>query len=410
MPNKHIISFHFISGILLIAFTTAVYLSFKDIPLLTPKVINSMILTAIAYGLTALSINTLIRFPGKRSWLNILPSLGIAYSATFVVFGFFFITFSNSFVLFNGFITAIFFYLDYWWRSKHPPRMAFIPLGRASHADKLPTVKWACLSEPRLPTTPIQAVVADLHSTELSPQWQKFLANCTLQSIPVYNIRQIEESLTGRVRIQHMYENELGSLLPSPTYMLVKRCLDIVLVIISLPITLPLMLLTAIAIRCESQGKVLFTQNRVGQKGHEFKIYKFRSMRLDSEQAGAKLAQPNDNRITKVGKWIRKTRLDELPQLWNILKGEMSLVGPRPEQKIFVEQFEQSIPFYNYRHIVKPGLSGWAQVTQGYASNTDETQIKIEHDFYYIKHFSFSLDILILCKTIKTILTGFGAR
>lgn len=410
MPNKHIISFYCISGMLLITFTTIIYLSFKDISLLTSKVINSIILTTIAYGLTTLSITTLLRFPGKRNWLNILPSLGIAYSATFVVFGFFFITFSNSFVLFNGLITTIFFYLDYCWRSKHPPHMAFIPIGRASHANELPTVKWLCLSEPKLPTTPIQAVVADLHSTKLSAKWQKFLADCTLQSIPVYNIRQIEESLTGRVKIQHMYENELGSLLPSSTYMLVKRCLDIVFVMISLPITLPLMLLTVIAIRIESQGKVLFTQNRIGQKGKEFKIYKFRSMREDSEQTGAKLAQPNDNRITKVGKWIRKTRLDELPQLWNIIKGEMSLIGPRPEQKIFVEQFEQSIPFYNYRHIVKPGLSGWAQVTQGYASNTDETKIKLEYDFYYIKHFSFSLDILILCKTIKTILTGFGAR
>ena len=111
-----------------------------------------------------------------------------------------------------------------------------------------------------------------------------------------------------------------------------------------------------------------------------------------------------------MGKFIRKTRLDELPQFWNILRGDMSLIGPRPEQRVFVEQFNQRIPFYNYRHIVKPGLSGWAQVTQGYAGNEDETQIKLEHDFYYIKHFSLSLDILIIFKTIKTILTGFGAR
>ena len=173
---------------------------------------------------------------------------------------------------------------------------------------------------------------------------------------------------------------------------------------------LPLMLLTAIAIRLESAGSVLFVQNRVGQGGREFKIYKFRSMRTDSEQNGAQLAQVGDSRITRVGSFIRKTRLDELPQFFNILKGDMSLIGPRPEQKVFVEQFEKSIPFYQYRHIVKPGLSGWAQVTQGYAGNTDETQVKIEHDFYYIKHFSFSLDVLIMFKTVKIILTGFGAR
>ena len=133
-------------------------------------------------------------------------------------------------------------------------------------------------------------------------------------------------------------------------------------------------------------------------------------MIINSEKDGAKLAQVGDTRITRVGRFIRKTRLDELPQFWNILKGDMSLIGPRPEQKVFVEQFNKRIPFYNYRHIVKPGLSGWAQVTQGYAGNEDETQIKLEHDFYYIKHFSFSLDILIIFKTIKTILTGFGAR
>ena len=192
--------------------------------------------------------------------------------------------------------------------------------------------------------------------------------------------------------------------------MLIKRIMDIALIIISLPLTLPLMCLTALAVVLESRGGALFTQNRIGQGGREFTIYKFRSMAKNSEAHGAQLAQIGDARITRVGKFIRKTRLDELPQFWNILRGDMSLIGPRPEQRVFVEQFNDSIPFYNYRHIVKPGLSGWAQVTQGYAGNEDETQIKLEHDFYYIKHFSLSLDILIIFKTIKTILTGFGAR
>ena len=134
------------------------------------------------------------------------------------------------------------------------------------------------------------------------------------------------------------------------------------------------------------------------------------SMVSDSEKDGAKFAQTNDERITKIGKFIRQTRIDELPQFFNILKGDMSLIGPRPEQKVFVEQFEQAIPFYNYRHIVKPGLSGWAQVTQGYASDTEETQVKIEYDFYYIKNFSFLLDLVTIAKTIRIIMTGFGAR
>ncbi|MDE8034084.1 sugar transferase [Actinobacillus equuli subsp. equuli] len=182
------------------------------------------------------------------------------------------------------------------------------------------------------------------------------------------------------------------------------------MVLLSFPIVLPVMLITAILIKLESEGPVLFIQKRIGQKGEEFSIYKFRSMCKDSEKDGAKLASVGDMRVTRVGKFIRKTRIDELPQFFNVLKGDMALIGPRPGQKAFVEQFDQNIPFYSYRHIVKPGITGWAQVTHGYAATKDETQVKIEHDFYYIRHFSFALDVLIFFKTIQTMLTGFGAR
>lgn len=399
-----------INGIVLITLTTTLYLSQKDIALFHIKIINSALICLIAYALAAVSINKLLYFPGKQSWLHILPAVGLSYGSVFFISGILFITFSNSFVLINSLLATLFFVGDFIRRNRHLPNMAYIPHGRAGSAAQIPHANWICLNTPELPQTPVQAVVADLHCPDLSADWQRFLAACTLDGIPVYNIRQIEESLTGRVKIRHLYENDLGSLLPPAGYMLIKRLLDILCVLAALPFALPLMLLTAIAIRLESAGSVLFVQNRVGQGGREFKIYKFRSMRTDSEQNGAQLAQVGDSRITRVGSFIRKTRLDELPQFFNILKGDMSLIGPRPEQKVFVEQFEKSIPFYQYRHIVKPGLSGWAQVTQGYAGNTDETQVKIEHDFYYIKHFSFSLDVLIIFKTMKIILTGFGAR
>ena len=399
-----------INGIVLITLTTTLYLSQKDIALFHIKIINSALICLIAYALAAVSINKLLYFPGKQSWLHILPAVGLSYGSVFFISGILFVTFSNSFVLINSLLATLFFVGDFIRRNRHLPNMAYIPHGRAGSAAQIPHANWICLNTPELPQTSVQAVVADLHCPDLSADWQRFLAACTLDGIPVYNIRQIEESLTGRVKIRHLYENDLGSLLPPAGYMLVKRLLDILCVLVALPFALPLMLLTAIAIRLESAGSVLFVQNRVGQGGREFKIYKFRSMRTDSEQNGAQLAQVGDSRITRVGSFIRKTRLDELPQFFNILKGDMSLIGPRPEQKVFVEQFEKSIPFYQYRHIVKPGLSGWAQVTQGYAGNTDETQVKIEHDFYYIKHFSFSLDVLIMFKTVKIILTGFGAR
>lgn len=236
------------------------------------------------------------------------------------------------------------------------------------------------------------------------------MAQCTLNRIPVYNVRQLEESLTGRVKIRHMYENDLGSLLPSPVYSLVKRIMDITLIVVTFPITLPIMAITAIAIRLESEGGAMFIQNRVGQGGKEFKIYKFRSMCKDSEKDGAQFASSGDMRVTRIGKFIRKTRIDELPQFFNVLKGDMSLIGPRPEQKAFVDKFEEQIPFYNYRHIVKPGISGWAQVVHGYAADVDDTRIKLEYDLYYIKNFSLWLDILIIFKTLKTMVTGFGAR
>lgn len=291
--------------------------------------------------------------------------------------------------------------------------MAYIPLGRCQNFENTINIKWLRLENPRLDTATakrIDGIVADLASPELNDEWQRFLTEQTLQGVPVYNQQQMYESLTGRSPIQHLYENDLGSLLPSQNYLIIKQLLDNLAVVLVSPLVVPICLLTAIAIRLESSGKAIFVQERVGQGGKLFKIYKFRSMTTDAEKHGAKLAQQNDARVTKVGKFIRKTRIDELPQFINVLKGEMSLIGPRPEQLSFVKQFEQKIPFYNYRHIVKPGISGWAQVTQGYAGNEDETALKIQYDFFYIKNVSLALDLLIVIKTVQTMLTGFGAR
>jgi exopolysaccharide biosynthesis polyprenyl glycosylphosphotransferase len=288
--------------------------------------------------------------------------------------------------------------------------LAYIPIGRAiDMPEQVPSAAWLKLDTTCLDQS-VNGIVADLHSYDLTDEWQQFIANKTLQGIPVYHHRHIRESLTGRVKINHMYENDLGSLLPSYNYMVVKRFLEIALILVSIPITIPIILITIVLIKLESSGPVLFMQQRVGVGGKEFIIYKLRSMSKDSESNGAKMASKSDMRVTRVGKFIRKTRIDELPQFWNIIKGEMSLIGPRPEQKFFVDEFDNTIPFYNYRHIVKPGITGWAQVMHGYAADEDETKIKVEHDFYYIKHFSFTLDLLIVFKTLHTMITGFGAR
>lgn len=375
---------------------------------------NSMILASLGVLLVTLGQHKLAQFPGQRSLSFLLPTLFVVVMLLGAVVLVLRLPYALYYFAFSGAIGLVFFFGSHLLEQKvHQPYMAYIPLGHCQDFEQIFQIHWLRLEQPMLTqiqAKQIQAIVVDLSAPELDERWQRFLTEQTLQGMPVYNNRQVYESLTGRSPIRHLYENDLGSLLPSQGYLWLKQLLDSVAVLVVAPLVLPICLLTAIAIRLESSGKVIFTQERVGQGGKLFKIYKFRSMTMDAEKHGAKLAQANDARVTKVGKFIRKTRIDELPQFINVLKGDMSLIGPRPEQLSFVKAFEQTIPFYSYRHIVKPGISGWAQVMQGYASDTDETALKVQYDFYYIKHISFALDLLIVLKTIQTMLTGFGAR
>ncbi len=193
-------------------------------------------------------------------------------------------------------------------------------------------------------------------------------------------------------------------------YLSTKRVLDLVAIGLVLPMAIGIAVVTAIAIKLESPGAVFFWQKRVGMNGKVFNMLKFRSMTSDSEKHGSQFAQSNDMRVTRVGKFIRKFRVDEIPQLWNVLKGEMSLIGPRPEQESFVEEFNKSIPNYSLRHMVMPGITGLAQTEQGYVADAEATITKLEYDLYYIKNMSLLTDAQITLKTIYTIMTGFGAR
>ncbi|QEM87759.1 sugar transferase [Glaesserella parasuis] len=353
----------------------------------------------------------LMSYPGNRSTGFILSAVISIYVILILFLIFFKIDYSLSLFILSFFITLIlagglyFIMLRYFKQS-----IAVVPFGRIKNLESITTVNWMELEKPDLSERTYDAIVVDLYSEDLTEKWQEFLAESALMNIKIYNAKNLEESLTGRVRSRYFYENDLGAIQPSGIYQIIKRIIDVIAVLVTLPITVFIMLITAIAIRLESKGNVLFIQKRVGQGGREFNLYKFRSMCQDSEKDGTKFATTNDMRITKVGKFIRKTRIDELPQFFNVLKGDMSLIGPRPEQKVFVDKFIKEIPFYNYRHIVKPGISGWAQVLQGYTADVDDTKVKLQYDLYYIKNFSIWLDILIVFKTIKTMLTGFGAR
>ena len=189
-----------------------------------------------------------------------------------------------------------------------------------------------------------------------------------------------------------------------------KNIMDKTLAVIGILLTMPLMILTAICIKMESKGPVIFSQSRMGLDEKPFILYKFRSMYFDAEKKGAVWAQEKDPRITRVGKIIRFLRIDELPQMWNVLKGEMSFVGPRPEQLEFVRQLEKEIPYYMLRHNVKPGITGWAQVNYNYGASINDALEKLQFDLYYIKNRGFLLDVYIMMRTIRVIIFGIGAR
>jgi len=190
-----------------------------------------------------------------------------------------------------------------------------------------------------------------------------------------------------------------------------RRVFDLVIATIVLVLALPLLLIVAALVKLDSRGPVFYRQERIGRKGHPFILYKFRSMRADAELGGVpQWAAIGDSRVTRVGKYIRYTRIDEIPQLINVLRGEMSVIGPRPERPYFVEQLTAEIPLYCFRHFVKPGITGWAQINAPYGASIDDARRKLRFDLYYIKHCGLKLDLLILLRTLRVILFQEGAR
>ncbi len=187
-----------------------------------------------------------------------------------------------------------------------------------------------------------------------------------------------------------------------------KRLFDVTFSFIIGIIALPIIAISAIIVKLESKGPIFFIQERIGEGNRPFKIIKFRSMTTDAEKHGPQWASKNDNRVTKWGKIMRATRIDELPQLWNVIKGEMSFVGPRPEREFFIQQLEKEIPYYNLRHTVKPGLTGWAQVMYPYGASVEDAYKKLQYDLYYIKHNNMVFDIMVILKTINIVIFGKG--
>jgi sugar transferase (PEP-CTERM system associated) len=239
------------------------------------------------------------------------------------------------------------------------------------------------------------------------------LLECRLRGINVEEWPTFYEKQTGKIFVANLRPSWLifsDGFVKTDTTRMLKRVTDVALALVGLTLSLPVMLLVAIAIKLDSHGPVLFRQKRVGERGRIFVLNKFRSMAVDAERNGAVWASAEDPRATRVGRWIRRTRLDELPQCWNVLVGDMSFVGPRPERPEFVATLVQDIPFYMGRHSVKPGITGWAQVRHRYAASIQDSMEKLQYDMYYIKNLSPLLDLVILLSTVQVVLFARGAR
>jgi len=262
------------------------------------------------------------------------------------------------------------------------------------------------------PNEPMEntTLVVDLRPV-MSDRMAQYISSWNLAGYPVRALSTVYEEYTGRLPMVHLAEGwELSAPVRRNEYAAVKRVIDVVLVVATAPLWIFLAAVIWLSVRLDSTGPAIYRQSRMGRDGESFMLYKFRTMIVDAEQNGPQFAAANDSRLTKVGRFLRRFRVDEIPQLVNVLKGDLSLVGPRPERPVFTEQFESTIPFYGYRHLVRPGVTGWAQVNFGYADNERETVEKLTYDLYYVKHMSPWLDLSILGRSMWTVLSGFGAK
>lgn len=246
----------------------------------------------------------------------------------------------------------------------------------------------------------------------LSERVARFVSSSDVAGYKIRPFSSVYEEHTGRVPLVHLGEGwEISApLLEVAPWLPGKRIFDLVITIALSPIWLLVGLTVAGYVRLVTGGPALFHQPRVGHDGRVFTMYKFRTMDEDAEKDGPAFASENDHRVMNGVRFLRTSRLDEMPQLWNVLKGEMSLVGPRAEQVPFVEEFRKRIPFYDHRHLVRPGVTGWAQVNYGYADDQADTIEKLTYDLYYVKHMSPVMDLRVLSKSVWTVLSGFGAR
>ncbi len=375
---------------------------------------NTFIGVVLAIGLGAWLMRNIAGYPGSEALSSTLPSFCGSFGILLIFFIFARVPY-NRMILVSGFLisTIWFFIMSAIGQRRRVLTVGLIPFGDLSNIEGLPNVRVRVIHAPDEPIDDLDAIAADLR-VDLPSAWDRRLADFALERVPVYHSKHLVESLTGRVELEHLSENSFGSLTPRQDYMIFKLATDWVVALALGAVCIPVMILFAIAIKATSRGPALFCQERMGYEGRPFTIYKFRTMKVvefnEDQARNMAMTRDNDSRITPLGRFMRKTRIDELPQILNVLRGEMSWIGPRPEAMVLSRWYEEKIPFYRYRHIVRPGIAGWAQVCQGHVAEVDEVRSKLHYDFYYIKQYSPWIDLLIVIRTIWIVISGHGAR
>lgn len=361
-------------------------------------------------------LRSLTVYPGIVAGFYVLPAFVISYAAILLAFWTFRLDYSR-FLFFTGFplATLWYFFIFFKLQRQQSLRIGIVPFGEVHTLGQIDAAEWTMLARPpKQGRKAYDAIVADFRA-DLPDEWERFLADCALSGTIVYHCKQLQESMTGRVAIEHLSENTFGLLVPSLLYVKLKRVVDFVTAVIASILFLPFLAIVGIAIKLDSPGPIMFRQRRVGAGGRVFKVIKFRTMLHNGHSAAPgeinqAITVENDPRVTRVGRFLRRTRIDELPQMFNVLAGSMSWIGPRPEAEVLSKWYADELPFYHYRHVVKPGITGWAQVNQGHVATMTQVHGKLQYDFYYIKYFSLWLDVLIVFRTIATVVTGHGSR
>ncbi len=373
---------------------------------------NAAVGVGIAVLLAHLTITRFSAYPGVTNGSYVLISIVVAFAL--VTTGYFTLRVPYSLAIYgSGFAAVILYYMTLYFvlRRTNVPRLVLLPHANLHEVLGDTHVRFTQIDRPDQYRPEMGAPVMNMRA-DYDDEWLVFATNCALKGIPVYHTKQISEQIVGKVAVDHLAENSFGSLLPSPLYLQLKLVFDILLAL-TLLVPVLLILATLTPVMLIAQGRpILFHQRRVGYRGTSFNVWKLRTMVRQAKATTVTAAETikDDVRITPLGRLLRRFRLDELPQILNVLKGEMSWIGPRPEARVLVEAYQRDLPFYHYRHIVRPGLTGWAQVNQGHVTGNKHVLSKLHYDFFYIKYLSAWLDFLIILRTVRVLVFGHGAR